>query len=151
MTEYKSKHGTVNRPQAELYMAFTDLRNFLQFLPEDRKQDVTAGYDTLSARVQGISIGVRVVRREPYSYIELKDDGAPFSFNVMLHFDAVPGDAGSTDFYIVVDADLNFMMKMMIGGKLQEALDRVVDSLVDVSHGKIPDGIPEDIKSGLHF
>jgi len=151
MTEYKSKHGVVNRPQAEIYMAFTDLRNFLQFLPEDRKQDVSADFDTLSAKVQGINIGVKVTRREPYSYIELKDNGAPFSFTVMLHFDVVPGDAHSTDLYIVVDADLNFMMKMMIGGKLQEALDRVVDGLVDVSNGRIPKDIPDDIKAKMHF
>ena len=69
MTEYKSKHGLVNRPQAELYMAFTDLRNFLRFLPEDKQKDVTASFDTLNANVNGISIGVKVMRREPYSFI----------------------------------------------------------------------------------
>jgi len=148
MTHYSSKHGTVNRPQAELYMAFTDLGNFTRFLPEDRQADVTADYDSISVKVQGITLGGRVVRREPYSYIEIKGEGAPFEFTVGLHFD--PAGAG-TEFYIEVDADLNFMMKMMLGGKLQEALDKIVDGLVDVSNGKVPEGVPQDIKDKFNF
>ena len=32
------------------------------------------------------------------------------------------------------------MMKMLIGSKLQEALDKVVTSLADASEGKMPEG-----------
>ena len=143
--QYSSKHGIVSRPQAELYMGFTDMRNFLAMLPEDKKQGVTADFDTISATVQGFTIGVKVTRREPYTYIEMQDNGAPFSFVVGMHFDYA-GDPGKTDFHIEVDADLNFMMKMMIGGKIQEALDKVVDGLVAVSEGRRPEGMPEDFK-----
>lgn len=145
--QYNSKHGTVSRPQSELYMAFTDLRNFLRFLPEDKRGDVQADFDTLSATVQGMTIGVRVARREPYSYIELQDNGAPFEFVVGLHFDAV--DAGSTDFSITAEANLNFMMKMMVGGKIKEVLDKIVDSLVDISNGKVPEDIPQELKDRM--
>ncbi|MBQ9309610.1 MAG: hypothetical protein IJ222_07830 [Bacteroidales bacterium] len=143
--QYKSKHGIVSRPAAELYMAFTDMRNFLAMLPEDKKQGVSADFDTISATVQGFTIGVKVTRREPYSYIELQDNGAPFNFVVGIHFDAAD-DASRTDFWVELDAELNFMMKMMLGGKLQEALDKVVDGLVAVSEGRRPEGMPEDFK-----
>ena len=143
--QFHSKHGIVSRPAAELYMGFTDMRNFLAMLPEDKKQGMTADFDTIRASVQGFTIGVKVTRREPYSYIELQDDGAPFKFVVELHFDAYE-DASKTDFSINVDADLNLMMKIMIGKKLQEALDKVVDGLVAVSEGRRPEGMPEDFK-----
>ena len=81
---YSSKHGIVSRPQAELYMAFTDMRNFLAMIPEDKKQGVTADFDTISATVQGFTVGVKVTRREPYNYIELQDNGAPFKFMVSM-------------------------------------------------------------------
>ena len=126
--QYSSKHGIVPRSQTELFMGFTDMRNFLAMLPEDKKQGVTADYDTISATVQGFTIGVKVTRREPYSYIELQDNGAPFHFMVSLHFDPAE-DPGKTDFHIDLLADLNVVMKMMIGSKLQEALDKVVDGL----------------------
>ncbi len=126
--QYSSKHGIVPRPQAELYMAFTDMRALLAMLPEDKKEGVSADFDTISATVQGFTIGVKVTRREPYNYIELQDNGAPFHFMVSLHFDQAE-DPGKTDFHIDLLADLNVMMKMMIGKRLQEALDKVVDGL----------------------
>ena len=145
MVNYNSKHAVVKRAPYELYMAFADMRSFVQMLPEDKKQGITADYDTISATVQGFTLGVKVTRREPYQYIELQDNGAPFHFMVSLHFDEA-AESGKTDFHIDLLADLNVMMKMMIGGKIQEALDKVVDGLVAVSEGRRPEGMPEDIK-----
>ncbi|MBR5703044.1 MAG: hypothetical protein IKX45_02200 [Bacteroidales bacterium] len=143
--QYNSKHGIVSRHPAEMFMAFADMRSFVQMLPEDKKQGVTADYDTITATVQGFTLGVKVTRREPYQYIELQDNGAPFHFMVSLHFDEA-AESGKTDFHIDLLADLNVMMKMMIGNKIQEALDKVVDGLVAVSEGRRPEGMPEDIK-----
>ena len=126
--EYTSKHGTVARAPGELYMMFTDMRNFVQMLPADKREGVEADFDTIRATVQGFSIGVRVVDRTPYSRIEFKDDGAPFHFNVVLHFDPAE-DPFKTDFWIEVSADLNFMMKMVLGNKIKEGLDKVIDAL----------------------
>ena len=39
-----------------------------------------------------------------------------------------------------LEADLNLMMKMMLGGKIKAGLDKVVDGLVDASNGKMPEG-----------
>ena len=140
MTEIESKHGIVSRQPYELYMSFVDMRNFLQMLPEDKKQGVQADYDTLTATVQGFNIGVKVHQRVPYSRIELVDYGAPFAFHVTLHFEPAAGDPYKTDFWIEVEAELNLMMKMMLSGKVKEALDKVVDGLVDASNGKMPEG-----------
>ena len=133
-TEIKSKHAVVSRPPYQLYMAFVDMRNFVQFLPEDKKKDVEADYDSIKAVVQGFSVGIRVEDRIPYSRIDFCDDGAPFRFSVSMHFDAAGSDPYKTDFYIEVSADLNFMMKMMLGSKL-------VDGLAAMSEGRMPEGM----------
>lgn len=140
-TEIKSKHATVSRPPYQLYMAFVDMRNFVQFLPEDKKKDVTADYDSIKATVQGFPVGVRVSERVPYSKIEFSDDGAPFKFTVVMNFDPAGGDPYKTDFHIEVSADLNFMMKMMLGSRLKDALDKMVDALAAMSEGKMPEGM----------
>lgn len=145
MTKIESKHGVVARQPYELYMAMTDLQNFRNMLPEDKKEMVTADYDTLSATVQGFSIGVKVHQRVPYSRIELVDYGAPFAFHVQLHFEPAPQDPYKTDFWIEVEAELNLMMKMMLSGKVKEALDKVVDGLVDASNGKMPEGFDPSV------
>lgn len=126
--QYSSKHGVVGRAPAELFMAFTDLRNFKQMVPQDQKIDIEADYDTLKATVQGMSMGVWVSRRLPYSLIELQDNGAPFHFTMTLHFDDMGGSR--TDFSIEVEAEISGMIKMMVGGKVKEALDKIVDGIV---------------------
>ena len=149
--EIKSKRAVVSKAPYELYLGFTDMRNFIHLLPEDKKEGVVADYDSLKATVQGFTIGVKIVDRVPYSKIEFADDGAPFSFRLTMHFDAST-DPYKTDFQIILDADLNFMMKTLLGSKLQDALDKIVDGLVAVSEGRMPEGIdpsmyPEGFKS----
>lgn len=138
--EIKSRKGVVSKAPHELYMMFVDMRNFVQMLPEDKKQDVEADYDSLRASVQGFSIGVKVNDRVPYSKIVYEDDGAPFKFRMAFHFDPA-ADPYKTDFQIVLDADLNFMMKTLLGSKLQEGLDKIVDGLVAMSEGRVPEGV----------
>ena len=117
-TVIKSKHAIVSKAPYMLYMAFVDMRNFVQLLPEDKKKDISADF---------------------------KDDGAPFSFTISMHFDAAGGDPDKTDFHIELSAELNMVMKMMLGSKLQDALDKIADSLAAVSEGRIPDGVDPDI------
>ena len=137
--EIKSKRGIVSKAPYELYMTFVDMRNFLNFLPEEKREGVTADYDSIQATIQGFNIGVKVVQRTPYSKIEFADDGARFEFRLVMHFDAAH-DPYKTDFQICLDAELNFMMKTLLGGKLKDALDKVVDGLVAVSEGRMPEG-----------
>lgn len=141
MTEIISKHGQVSRQPFELYMMFVDMRNFLNFVPESRKADVTADYDTLTATVQGFKVGVMIKERQPYSRISFIDNGAPFPFSGSLHFDAVPDHSGKTDFHIEFRAELNLMMKMLLGNKLREGADKIVDGLVAMSEGRLPEGM----------
>ncbi len=137
--EIKSKKAVVSKAPYELYMLFVDMRNFVNFLPEEKKQEVTADYDSIHAEVQGFNIGLKVVERVPYSRIVFQDDGAPFTFELALFFDPA-SDPYKTDFQIILEAELNFMMKTILGGKLKDALDKVVDALVAMSEGRMPEG-----------
>ena len=51
-TQIKSKHATVSRQPYELYMGFVDMRNFVQFLPEEKKNaEVRAMIETFNSTV----------------------------------------------------------------------------------------------------
>ena len=138
---YESKHGLVALPPEQLYMGFTDMRNLTMNIPEKYRSSVEADFDTIKATVQGFTIAVRVTERKPYSLIRIEDEQAPFHFCISAFFE--PAEGG-TDFFLVADADLNLMMKALLGGKIKEALDRVVDGLVQVSHGERPE-FPSDL------
>lgn len=135
---YTSKHGQVSKHPEELYMAFTDMSNFSGMAPDSIKGSIQADFDNLRLTVQGFTISVRVDERIPYNTIRIVSCESPVEFVAALHFDRglLPG---KTDFSIVVDANLNFMMKTMLGSKIQQALDKAVDSLVGISEGRMPD------------
>ena len=147
MTKIESKHGIVSRSPYEMYMVMTDLSNFQRMLPEDKRGDLTADYDTLTATVQGFHIGVKVHQRVPYSRIELVDYDAPFAFHIIVHFEPAREDPYKTDFWIEVEANLNLMMKMVLTTKLKEALDQVVDGIVNASNGVMPEGFDPKVWS----
>ncbi len=131
-SNFTSKHGEVSISPADMFMRFTDMRNFTQQLPPQVAQmnvDLTADFDHLSAVVQGMNIAVKVKERVPYSKIVIEDDGAPIDFELILHFDPAASDPWKTDFWIEVAAELNMMMKMMLKGKIQEGLDKLIDGL----------------------
>ena len=142
---YTSKHGQVAKRPEELFMAFTDMRNFAKMVPQDKvKAEITADFDNLTATVQGFRIGVRVDERQPYRLIRISSSESPVEFVAVLHFE--PSELpGRTDFWIDLDANLNFMMKTMLGSKLQQVIDKMVDSLVDASEGRMPQ-MPEEFR-----
>ena len=119
-------------------MAFTDLRNFAKMVPQGKvNAEITAEYATLTATVQGFRIGVRIDERQPYRLIRISSSESPVEFVGVMHFE--PSNLpGRTDFWIDLDANLNFMMKTMLGSKLQQAIDKMVDGLVDASEGRMP-------------
>ncbi len=139
MFEAESKRGIVAKAPYSLYIMLADPRNIYNMVPEDRRKDFQVDYDSVHGTVQGFNIGIRYLERRPYSLLKLQDDGAPFHFTVSLHFDPAETEF-ETEFYIRVEADLNFMMKTLLGGRIKEALDKIVDSLVDVSNGRMPEG-----------
>lgn len=134
---YTSRHGQVSKGPEELYMAFCDMSNFSRLMPGQQKAEISADYDNLKLTVQGFTIAVKIDERQPYHLIRIISVESPVEFVGALHFDPSPLP-GKTDFSIVLDVNLNFMMKTMLGGKIQQALDKVVDTLVDISEGKMP-------------
>ena len=57
-----------------------------------------------------------------------------------MHFDSL-ADQYKTEFSIEVEAELNFMMKAVLGSKIKSALDQVVDAMVAISEGRLPEGV----------
>lgn len=135
-TEIKGKAVTINVPAHALYTAFADMRHFIQNLPEDKKQGIVATQDTIEGQVQGFSMGAAVCERVPFSFIKIKEYGqTPFPFEVGLFFDAC--DVQKTIFHMELKAEIPFMVKMMIGNKLQELVDKITEQLALASEGKI--------------
>lgn len=135
----------INKPAYAIYTAFSNLDNFKHTLPDQFKDKVTIGDDTILANVQGFQLGVKVHSRTPFSKIEFEQYGqSPFPF--LAAFVMEPKDDNTTYFHIELHAQLNMMMKMMLGKKLSEAVDKLTDGISAAASGNIPQEWADAVK-----
>ena len=84
-------------------------------------------FDNLRISANGININVRITERVPYSKIVVDSVESPIKFTVTLNFLDMGGHR--TEFFIELDAELNFLMKQMLGKKIENGLDTIIDTL----------------------
>ena len=129
-TQIKGRRVVVKYPARALFELFSDLTNFTKNLPQDmlKGSEVTATRDTLIAKVQGFEIGLVVAERVEFSLVRYDQYGKnifPFTFYVRLDSKS----EAETEFMIEMDTELSGMFKTMVGGKLQELVDKVTDQI----------------------
>ncbi|MBR2947535.1 MAG: hypothetical protein IKC17_02975 [Bacteroidales bacterium] len=137
-TFVKGKEIIIQRPPMMIYSMFADLSRFTLGLPEEYRDKVTADADSINIDYNGMKLGFVVEQRVPFSKIVLKDNGlSPFPFSFSFNMTGVGID--STLFHIELTAQLNMMMKMFIGGKLQEIVDKITEQIEKAASGQMTD------------
>ena len=130
-TRYSSKHGIIARSPMEMYMAFTDLRNLNSMLPKDDKRlegvTINTDFDNLTINANNMTFSAKVSERQPYSKLVIDSVESPIKCSLTLNFKENGGS--QTEFFIELDAELNFLMKSMIGKKIEEGLNKIIDTL----------------------
>ena len=137
-TEILGKLAQVSQPAERIFAAFSDLSNFVKNLPEEHRNQVQADADTIVVQAQGLQLGVKIVERTPNSTLRFEQYGAQilFPFTFWIHIGEV-GENAST-LQLELHAELNMMMKMMLGPKLQEGIDKLTDQFAATLNGRAP-------------
>ncbi len=127
MEKYESKQQQIRRSAEQIYTALSSFNNFTPMI-EGKVEEWSADDDVCSFKVKGIPIRLRMVEREPSKLVKIQgDEGSPMDFTFWLQLKEVaPYD---TRMRIVVHAELNMMMRMMIGKKLQGAVDQMAEAI----------------------
>jgi carbon monoxide dehydrogenase subunit G len=105
------------------------LAQLSQQIPALKITDVKCDNDnclfTISDSSEG---GVQVVERNPFKTIKFRGVGKiPFELNIWIQL--LPSDSYKTKMRLTIHADLNMMMKMMLGKKLKEGVDKLADAI----------------------
>lgn len=128
MQEYTSKQQQIRRPAEQIYRAVSRFDNLTPAVA-DRVEEWRATEDTCSFRVKGFTVKLRIAEKEEPKLVKIVGDegGLPMDFAFWLQLkETAPDD---TRLRLVLHIDLNMMMRMMIGSKLQDAIDRIAESL----------------------
>ena len=134
MEKYESKQQQILKPAA---FVFPLISRFDMLTPalRDRVEEWQADEDTCSFKVKGFTVRLRIVERAENRHVKITGDGAgspvDFAFWIQLH------EAGVDDTRIrmVLHVELNMVMRMMIGGRIQEGLDKAVEGLAMAFNG----------------
>lgn len=139
MTEVRGDEVLIKRTPYEIYTLVTDLRHFASAIPPDKVGDVKADEDSMTFKVQGFELGLQISERIPYSLVSYSEKGSsPFPFKFTIHLQPVGFD--STLFHIELAAELNTMMKMILGNRLQDMVDKLTEQIESaVESGQMPD------------
>lgn len=126
--KYISKQVQIFRPDSVVFHTLSSFSNFTPILA-DKVEEWSATEDHCSFKAKGFKIGLRMEERTPNSVIKVvgDDNGTPFPFTFLIQLKNI--SEGESRMRIVLDVELNTMMKMMIGGKLQDAVDKIADQI----------------------
>ncbi len=128
MQEYISKQQQILRPAEQIYAAISRFDNLTPALA-DKVEEWQATEDRCSFKAKGFLVKLRMEERIPAKQVKIVGDegGVPIDFTFWIQLQSV--SENDTRMRLVLHAELNMMMKMMIGGKLQEALDKIAEGI----------------------
>ena len=128
MQEYISKQQQIFRSAEQISPLIS---NFSLLTPAvaDKVEEWQATEESCSFKVKGFTVALRMEEKVENKHIKVTGDGGTvpmdFAFWIQLH----QVSEGDTRIRLVLHADLNMMMKMMLGKKLQAGLDQAVEGL----------------------
>jgi len=128
MTTYESKVVVIRRMSEDIFKVLSDFRNFTP-MAKDKLEEWQADEDSCSFKYKGMGqFGVRIIEREEFKTIKFTgDEQLPMQFFMWIQLKEVaPYD---TRMRITVKAELNTMMRMLIGNKLKDGIDTLADSI----------------------
>lgn len=137
MSEVKYESKVVSNASSvdAIFRVCSDLRNMermKEMIPQDKVQDMELQEDFVRFKVDGLGqkIGIRIVAKEENDYVKYGIENAPVDGNFWIQMKAA--DDHTSHLKLTVKVDLPPMFKMMVGNKLQNALDQAADMLAKV-------------------
>ena len=130
LEKYESKQQQVRKSAARIY-PFISRFDMLTPALQDKVEEWRADENSCSFKVKGFNVALRIVERVENKHIKISGDDTAgsvpidFSFWIQLH----EVSENDTRMRLVLHAELNMMMRMMIGGKIQGGLDKAVEGL----------------------
>ena len=130
MEKYESKQQQINHPASLIYPIISRL-DLLSPAMQDKVEEWQATEDSCSFKVKGMKVGLRIAERVENKHVKIVADegGIPIDFTFWIQLKEVA--ERDTRVRMVLHAELNMMLRMMIGSKIQSGLDQAVEGLAN--------------------
>ena len=127
--------------QERVYHKLADLNNLAsvrerleQFKDkfEGKLEDMTFDQDSLTIKVQGISLTLRIIEREEPKCIKFEGDKSPVPMNLWIQI--LPVGEEQAKMRVPIRAEVNMFMKAMVSKPLQEGVEKLADMLAMIPY-----------------
>ncbi len=128
MSTYKGTPSVVARPAQEIADLFADLRSFqpkLDALPAERREQLkglTLNQDSLEFDVNMVGRVTLAVEERTPQRVSFAAQGIPMPLQLRMDMEET---AEGTQLTPVIDLEVPFMLRAMIGPQIQKAVDQV--------------------------
>ena len=136
MAKFESSVKQVPYSQDAVYCCISDLQNLERVrdrVPTDKLEGFTFDHDTVSMNVPPVGqISIEIVEREAPKCVKFGSTQSPMPFHLWIQ--VLPVTSETSKMKVTVDADIPFMLRGMVAGPLQEAVEKIADALAQVPY-----------------
>lgn len=136
MAKFESSIKQIPHSQHAVYATLSDLNNLERVrdrIPEDKLQDFNFDHDSVSVSVAPVGqITMRICEREEPKCIKFESVQSPLAFHVWIQM--LPTSEASSKMRVTLEADIPLMLKAMVGGPLQEGVEKMAEALATIPY-----------------
>lgn len=141
MAQFESTVKHVPYSQERVYNKLSDLNNLesvrerLDMLKEKldgKLEDMAFDRDSLTLKVQGITLTLRIIEREPMKCIKFEGDKSPIPLNLWIQI--LPVTDNEAKMKVTIRAEVNMFMKAVVSKPLQEGVEKLADMLAMIPY-----------------
>ena len=105
------------------------LERISQQVPQIKITDFQSDRDSCKFKITGMGVAeIKIVNREPFKTIKVESSGGlPLSFTFWIQL--IPVDQYKTKMRLTLHAEMNMMIKMMAGSKLEDGINQLAETL----------------------
>ena len=134
--QFESNVKHVPYSQERVYNKLSDLNNLegvrerldmVKDKLDGKLEDMSFDRDSITLKVQGISLTLRIIEREPLKCIKFEGDKSPIPLNLWIQ--SLPVTQEEAKMKVTIRAEVNMFMKAMVSKPLQEGVEKLADML----------------------
>lgn len=134
--QFESNVKHVPYSQERVYNKLSDLNNLegvrerldmVKDKLDGKLEDMSFDRDSITLKVQGISLTLRIIEREPLKCIKFEGDKSPIPLNLWIQILSVTQEEAKMK--VTIRAEVNMFMKAMVSKPLQEGVEKLADML----------------------
>ena len=146
MEKYTSDVKLIDHNQQIVFEYLANFENLAEYLnsgliekitkqiPQVKITDFKSDRDSCKFNITGMGVAkIRIVNREPFKTIKVESSGGlPLSFTFWIQL--LPVTPQQTKMRLTLHADMNMMIKMMAGNRLQEGINQLAETLSNLPY-----------------